>query len=130
MGGNPKDQSLFSMIVMAMIAATPLIAVPTAMLTMSPRETDSINKPQITPKETSTTQKKTTKQNKSTKASKQQESPSDQLLRDFLGRSKKDSIIGVQQEVLSEGNSKFNFRGLIVTLPDPQDSSLVYLFDA
>ncbi len=131
MGGNSKDTSLISLIVMVLAAATPLIAVPTAMLTMSSKSSDAENKTQANQK--SGTDKKST-----TSSLPPGESPSDQLLKAYFGRKVEESAgpdesaelaISVRQHCLPTVGSKFIAKGLIVTLPDPQDSSLTHLFD-
>ena len=124
MGASTKESGLFSMIAMVLAAAMPLIAVPTAMLTMSSRESGSDNKPLVSPK--GQAEKKTSQLAK--KQKELMESP-DRLLKEFFGRNLEDKAETVLEECLKRSDSKVNVRGLIVTLPDPQNSSLTYLFD-
>lgn len=124
MGTSTKESGLFSMIAMVLAAATPLIAFPTAMLTMSSKDNGSDNKPLASPK--GQVEKKTSALAK--KQKELMESP-DRLLKEFFGRKLDDTAETVLKECLKSSDSKVSVRGLIVTLPDPQDSSLTYLFD-
>lgn len=120
MNENTKGAGLASLMVMLLAVAAPLIAVPTAMLSMSSRDVDSESQSGAASKTT---------------ASSKADSPdrsinqADRLLKEFFGQTLTVTALKVREKYLPRCDSTVHVRGLIVTLPDPQDSSLGYLFD-